>query len=97
MWWLMQVKVLWWRLKLFKITIMTHLPTPDSQVTSVVTVTSPVTTAKNPVLVPDESDLKVTVMSVPENGPGFGPGVPHSWLQCFLFSGWGEEELPPEM
>ena len=30
---------------------MTHLPTPDSPVTSVVTVTSPVTTAKNPLAV----------------------------------------------
>ena len=54
-----------------------HLPTHDSQVKSDVdvTVTSPVTTAKNPVLVVREFDLKVTVMSVPENGPGFGPGV----------------------
>ena len=54
---------------------MTHLPTHDSPVTSVVTVTSPVTTAKNPVLDPDVSDLKVMVISVPENGPGFGPGL----------------------
>ena len=54
---------------------MTYFPTHDSHVTSVVNVTSPVTTAKNPVLVVREFDLKVTVMSVPENGPGFGPGV----------------------
>ena len=32
-------------------TSMIHLPTPDSPVTSVVTDTSPVTTAKNPLLV----------------------------------------------
>ena len=69
----------------------------DSPVTSVVTDTSPVTMAKNPVLGPEKSDLKVTVMSVPENGPGMGPGVFCSWLQYFLSSGWGEEEEPPEM
>ena len=68
----------WWRLTLFTIMSIVNLPTPDSPVTSVVTVTSPVTTAKNPVLVSYESDLKVTVMSVPENGPGLGPGVSRS-------------------
>ena len=56
---------------------MTHLPSPDSPVTSVVTVTSPVTTAKNPVLAPPISDLNLRVMSVPENGPGLGPGGPY--------------------
>ena len=54
---------------------MIYFPTPDSLVTSVVTVTSPLITAKNPVSTIYKSDLKVTVMSVPENGPGMGPGI----------------------
>ena len=49
---------------------MTHLPTPDSPVTSVVTVTSPVTTAKNPLLVTLRSEVNLTVMVVPVTGPG---------------------------
>ena len=49
---------------------MTHLPTPDSLVTSVVTVTSPVTTAKNPLAVETESVWSLTVMVVPVTVPG---------------------------
>ena len=49
---------------------MTHLPTPDSPVTSVVTVTSPVTTAKNPLAVQYEFVSSLTVMVVPVTGPG---------------------------
>ena len=49
---------------------MTHLPTPDSPVTSVVTVTSPVTTAKNPLLVTTPSEVNLTVMVVAVTGPG---------------------------
>ena len=47
----------------------------DSPSTSVVTVTEQQTTAKNPVLVPDVSDLNLTVISPVElvNGPGSGP------------------------
>ena len=52
---------------------MTHLPTPDSPVTSVVTVTSPVTTAKNPLAVPDTLVCSLTVMVVPVTGPGVEP------------------------
>ena len=76
---------------------MIDVPTPDAPVPSVVTVTSPVTTAKNPVLVTQNADLKVTVMSVPEKGPGLGPGMSSTWLQCLLYSGCGEEEVPPEI
>ena len=54
---------------------MIYFPAPGSPVTSVVTVTSPLITAKNPVLMSYELDLNVTVMSVPENGPGMGPGM----------------------
>ena len=49
---------------------MTLLPTPDSPVTSVVTVTSPVTTAKNPLLVTLLSEVNLTVMVVAVTGPG---------------------------
>ena len=50
---------------------MTHLSTPDSPVASVVTVTSPVTTAKNPLAVTSESVWSLTVtMVVPVTVPG---------------------------
>ena len=52
---------------------MTHLPTPDSPVTSVVTVTSPVTTAKNPLAVYLGLVCSLTVMVVPVTGPGVEP------------------------
>ena len=47
----------------------------DSLSTSVVTLTEQQTTAKNPVLVPDVSDLNLTVISpvVLVIGPGSGP------------------------
>ena len=51
----------------------THLPTPDSPLTSVVTVTSPVTTAKNPLAVKNCSVCSLTVMVVPVTGPGVEP------------------------
>ena len=54
----------------FIITLIIHLPTPDSPVTSVVTVTSPLITAKNPVLLRLRLVLNLTVMLVPVNGPG---------------------------
>ena len=49
---------------------MTHFPSPDSPVTSVVTVTSPVTTAKNPLLVTLRSEVNLTVMVVAVTGAG---------------------------
>ena len=49
------------------------MPTPDSPVTSVVTVTSPVTTAKNPLAVKAAAVCSVTVMVVPVTGPGVEP------------------------
>ena len=49
---------------------MTHLSTPDSPVTSVVTVTFPVTTAKNPLLVAVPSEVNLTVMVVAVTGAG---------------------------
>ena len=68
-WWL-QRKVSRWRLILFSIILMTHLLTPNSPVTSVVTVASPVTTAKNPLLVTVLSEVNLTVMVVAVTGPG---------------------------
>ena len=69
-----------------------HLPTHDSQVKSDVdvTVTSPVTTARNPGFVVPLFDTNLTAMYVPVNAPGLGP-------QCLLFGGWGDEEDPPKM
>ena len=52
---------------------MTHLPTPGSPVASVVTVASPVTTAKNPLAVDKSSVCSLTVMVVPVTGPGVEP------------------------
>ena len=49
---------------------MTHLPTPDSPVTSVVTVTLPETTAKNPFAVKTAFEWNLTVMLVPVTVPG---------------------------
>ena len=46
---------------------------PDSLVTSVVTVTSPVTTAKNPLAAPNELVCSLTMMVVPVKGPGMEP------------------------
>ena len=62
--------MLLWRLELIVITSMTHLSTPDSPVTSVVTVASPVTTAKNPLLATPTSEVNLTVMVVAVTGPG---------------------------
>ena len=52
---------------------MSHLSTHDSPVTSVVTVTSPVTMAKNPILVAVPSEVNLTVMVAPVTGPGMEP------------------------
>ena len=52
---------------------MSHLSTHYSPVTSVVTVTSPVTMAKNPILVAVPSEVNLTVMVVPVTGPGVEP------------------------
>ena len=54
----------------FIITLIIHLPTPDSPVTSVVTVASPVTKAKNPLLVTVLSELNLTVTVVAVTEPG---------------------------
>ena len=60
----------WWRLTLFIITSIIHFPNTDSPVTSVVTVTSPVTTAKNPLLVKMLLEVNLTMMMVAVTGPG---------------------------
>ena len=52
---------------------MTHLPSPDSPVALVVTVTSPVTTAKNPLAIHLEFVCNLSVMVVPVTGPGVEP------------------------
>ena len=65
----------------------TFANSPD---TSVVTVTSPVTTARNPGFVVPLFDTNLTAMYVPVKAPGLGP-------QCLLFGGWGDEEDPPKM
>ena len=52
----------------------------NSPVTSVVTVTSPVTTARNPGFVVPLFDTNLTAMYVPVKAPGLGP-------QCLLFGG----------
>ena len=54
------------------ITSMIHLSTHDSQVTSDVTVTSPVTTARNPLFVMVSSVWSLTMMVVPVTLPGMG-------------------------
>ena len=76
-WWWLQGKVSWWRLTLIVIThFLIHLPT-DSLVTSVTTVTSPVTTAKKPLLVLNCVlycvVYSLTVMMVPVTGSGVEP------------------------
>ena len=72
-WWL-QGKVSWWRLAFFIITSFNDTFAEfDSPVTFVVTVTSPVTKAKNPLAVPLISVWNLTVMVVPVTGPGVEP------------------------
>ena len=71
----------WWRLTLFIITSIIHFPNTDSPVTSVVTVTSPVTMAKNPILVAVPSEVNLTVMVAPVTGPGMEPQETHEGHQ----------------